>query len=141
MLASLTDSEKRKSLLSGEVRYFSMDDVTRTIHRLGLGRIRDIGLLESALHRPQTVVFGVESYIGIFDKAAALLQSLVKNHALFDGNKRLALSATVLFLGMNGFELLSGEEETFQFMLACARGDLELDDISTWLSEHIEPIS
>ena len=118
-----------------------MDDVTRTIHRLGLGRIRDIGLLESALHRPQTVVFGVESYIGIFDKGAALLQSLVKNHALFDGNKRLALSATVLFLGMNGFELLSGEEETFQFMLACARGDFELDDISTWLREHIEPIS
>ena len=113
-----------------------MDDVTRTIHRLGLGRIRDIGLLESALHRPQTVVFGVESYVAIFDKAAALLQSLVKNHALFDGNKRLALSATVLFLGMNGYELVSDEDETFEFMLDCARDQLELEALSSWLRDH-----
>ena len=122
--------------MSRDIRYFSMDDVTRTIHRLGLGRIRDIGLLESALHRPQTVVFGVESYVGIFDKAAALLQSLVKNHALFDGNKRLALSATVLFLGMNGYELVSDEDETFEFMLDCARDQLELEALSSWLRDH-----
>jgi len=117
-----------------------MDDVTRTIHKLGLGRIRDLGLLESALHRPQTVVFGVESYTGLFDKAAALLQSLVKNHALFDGNKRLALSGTILFLGMNGYELMSDEDETFEFMLGCARGDFELEQITSWLGARAERI-
>ena len=117
-----------------------MDDVTRTIYKLGLGKIRDLGLLESALHRPQTIVFGVESYKGVFDKAGALLQSLVKNHALFDGNKRLALSGTILFLGMNGYELVSDESETFEFMLGCARGDFELEQITSWLGEHSERI-
>ena len=126
--------------MSRDIRYFTMDDVTRTIHKLGLGGIRDLGLLESALHRPQTVVFGVESYTGLFDKAAALLQSLVKNHALFDGNKRLALSGTILFLGMNGYELMSDEDETFEFMLGCARGDFELEQITSWLRDHVERI-
>lgn len=123
-----------------DIRYFTMDDVTRTIHKLGLGKIRDLGLLESALHRPQTVVFGVESYASVFEKAGALLQSLVKNHALFDGNKRLALSGTILFLGMNGYELVSDEDETFELMLGCARGDFELEQITSWIGAHAERI-
>lgn len=126
--------------MSREIRFFTLEDVTRTIHNLGLGPIRDHGLLESALYRPQTVVFGVESYSDIFDKATALLQSLVKNHSLFDGNKRLALAGTILFLGMNGFEVVSDTDETLEFMLSCARGDFEFEQMTEWLKAHSEPI-
>lgn len=76
----------------------------------------------------------------MFEKAGALLQSLVKNHALFDGNKRLALSGTILFLGMNGYELVSDEDETFELMLGCARGDFELEQITSWIGAHAERI-
>ena len=61
--------------------------------------VRDHGLLESALGRPRATAFGVDAYPGIHEKAAALLHSLTRNHALVDGNKRLALAATIAFYG------------------------------------------
>jgi death-on-curing protein len=63
--------------------------------------VRDVGLLSSAAARPATVAFGVEAYEDIWTKAGALLQSLVLNHALLDGNKRLAWVATRVFLDLN----------------------------------------
>lgn len=65
-------------------------------------RVRDLGLLSSAAARPATIAFGVEAYGDIWTKAAALLQSLVLNHALIDGNKRLAWVAARVFLDLNG---------------------------------------
>jgi death-on-curing protein len=65
-------------------------------------QVRDIGLLSSAVERPATVAFGTEAYQGTWTKAAALLQSLVLNHALIDGNKRLAWVAARVFLDLNG---------------------------------------
>ncbi len=67
--------------------------------------VRDYGLLESAAARPQASAFGQDAYPGIHEKAASLLHSLARNHALIDGNKRLALAATIAFLGMNGIRL------------------------------------
>ncbi len=64
--------------------------------------VRDIGLLSSAAARPATVAFGVEAYEDVWSKAAALLQSLAGNHALLDGNKRLAWVAMRVFLDLNG---------------------------------------
>jgi death-on-curing protein len=93
------------------------------------------------LYRPQTVVFGAESYPDLFEKAAALLQSLARNHALFDGNKRLAWTAATVFLVMNGFEVVGEEDANLEFMLACARGDLELEQITDWLREHSQPVA
>ena len=64
--------------------------------------IRDMGLLGSAAARPQTTVFGEDAYPDLVGKAAALLQSIVNNHPLVDGNKRLGWLATAVFLELNG---------------------------------------
>ncbi|HEU0241924.1 MAG TPA: Fic family protein [Micromonosporaceae bacterium] len=65
-------------------------------------QVRDIGLLSSAVARPATVAFGMEAYQDVWTKAGALLQSLALNHALMDGNKRLAWVAARVFLDLNG---------------------------------------
>jgi death-on-curing protein len=86
--------------------------------------VRDHGLLESALARPQATVFGDAAYPGIHEKAAALLHSLAKNHALVDGNKRLALAATIAFYGVNGLRLTLSNDEAYQLVMSVATGEL-----------------
>lgn len=90
--------------------------------------VRDLGLLESALARPQATAFGAEVYGLLDDKAAALLHSLVRNHALIDGNKRLGLSALIVFLGINGKRLTSSNDAAYELVMAVAEG--ELDDVA-----------
>ena len=87
--------------------------------------VRDHGLLESALGRPQATVFGEDAYPGIHEKAAALLHSLARNHALVDGNKRLALAATIAFYGINGFRLTLTNDEAYDLVMCVATGELE----------------
>jgi death-on-curing protein len=102
--------------------------------------VRDVGLLESALARPQASAFGADAYADLHEKAAALLHSLARNHALVDGNKRLALAATVAFLGINGQQLTFTNDEAYDLVVAVAQG--ELDDvagIATILRGHTEP--
>jgi death on curing protein len=89
--------------------------------------VRDYGLLESALARPQTSAFGEDAYSGIHEKAAALLHSLARNHALVDGNKRLALAATIAFYGMNGMRLTLTNDEAYDLVIDVATG--RLDDV------------
>lgn len=92
------------SPLEQPVDYLDVDDML-ALARLLLGDpppVRDVGLLGSAAARPATTVFGEDAYADIWTKAAALLQSLVKNHALVDGNKRLGWLATATFLEING---------------------------------------
>ncbi len=93
--------------MSDPVEFLDLDDVVDlTIALLGYpAAIRDIGLLGSAVARPQTTVFGEDSYPDIWTKAAALLHSIVKNHALLDGNKRLGWLATAVFLEINRIEI------------------------------------
>jgi death-on-curing protein len=90
--------------------------------------VRDYGLLESALARPQASAFGQDAYPGLHEKAAALLHSLARNHALVDGNKRLALAATIAFLGVNGIRLTLSNDAAYEFVIAVATGDL--DDVT-----------
>jgi death on curing protein len=89
--------------------------------------VRDRGLLESALGRPQASAFGEDAYPGIHQKAAALLHSLARNHALIDGNKRLALAATIAFYGMNGMRLTLTNDEAYDLIIDVASG--RLDDV------------
>jgi death-on-curing protein len=89
--------------------------------------IRDYGLLESALARPQASAFGEDAYPDIHHKAAALLHSLARNHALVDGNKRLALAATIAFFGMNGIRLTLSNDAAYDLVTSVATG--ELDDV------------
>lgn len=91
--------------------------------------VRDHGLLESALARPQATAFGEDAYPGIHEKAAALLHSLARHHALADGNTRLALAATIAFSGMNGLRLTLINDEAYELVMRVATGELE--DIPT----------
>jgi death on curing protein len=95
--------------------------------------VRDHGLLESALARPQATVHGADAYASLEQKAAALLHSLARNHALVDGNKRLALAATIAYLGLNGRRLTLSNDEAYTLVMDVAAG--KLDDVSS-IAEH-----
>jgi len=86
--------------------------------------VRDIGLLESAAARPRASAFGADAYPTLHDKAAALLHSIVRNHALVDGNKRLGLAAVIAFYGLNGRRLTMTNDEAYDFVIAVASGEL-----------------
>jgi death-on-curing protein len=88
------------------VIYLRLDDIIEMNAILaGPDGIGDIGLIESACGRPQASAFGEDAYPTIWEKSAALMQSLACNHGFVDGNKRTALMATVVFLGVNGHAL------------------------------------
>jgi death on curing protein len=104
--------------------------------------VRDLGLLESALARPQASAFGEDAYASIHSKAAALLHSLARNHALIDGNKRLALAATIAFMGMNGIRLTLTNDEAYDLVIAVATGELDdVPGIAAVLNAHSIPRS
>jgi len=111
------------------VIFLDLDDLLHVAARTlgGDPVIRDHGLLESALARPRASAFGRDAYADLHEKAAALLHSLARNHALVDGNKRLALAATIAFLGINGLRLTLGNDHAYELVIAVATG--ELDDV------------
>ncbi len=109
--------------------YLSLEDLLDLVNALGAGPVRDLGLLDSACHRPQASFFGQEAYPALAGKAAALMHSLAGNHALVDGNKRLALLATVVFLRINGLVLDLTDEEAFRLVMSVAAGELDADGI------------
>jgi death on curing protein len=93
-----------------------------------LGReppVRDIGLLEAAVARPQAAVFGADAYPDLDTKAAAWLHSLARNHALLDGNKRLSLAALIAFYGVNGRRLTLTNDGAYDLVIAVATGQLD----------------
>ena len=96
--------------------------------------LRDAGLLESAAARPQTTIFGEDAYPDVHSKAAALLLSICKNHALIDGNKRLALAGTIVMLGVNGWTLTLTNDEAYDLVISVASGELnEVADVAEQL--------
>ncbi len=104
--------------------------------------VRDAGLLDTAVHRPQATMFGDDLYPVIHLKAAALMESLVCNHALVDGNKRLAFAATVVFYGLNSWRLqLPQQDAAVDLVLAIATGAADLHRIAAALESwaHIAP--
>ena len=108
-------------------RYLTVEQALR-IARTAAGspvEVRDVGLLESAVHRPRASVLGQDAYPDLFTKAAALLHSLAGNHPLVDGNKRLAWLATYVFLAKNGIVLDAGDDAAYEFVIAVADGSLD----------------
>jgi death on curing protein len=111
------------------VIYLALDDLLHVAQRtLGEAQLRDVGLLESAVVRPQASAFGKDAYPTVHAKAAALLHSIAGNHALVDGNKRLALAAVIAFYGLNGTRLTLTNDEAYDLINAVAAGDL--DDVA-----------
>lgn len=115
--------------LAPGTEYLSLEDMLDLVNALGAGPVRDLGLLDSACHRPQASLFGQEAYPTLAGKAAALMHSLACNHALVDGNKRLALLATVVFLRVNGYVLDLTDDEAFDLTMSVAAGELDAEAI------------
>lgn len=105
--------------------------------RLGAGPVTDVGLLEAACARPRTTVMGADAYPTLIDKAAALLHSVVRNHALVDGNKRLGWLATVVFLDLNGGALEMADDAAFGLVMQVADGTCDLTDIVAALQSAV----
>ena len=101
--------------------------------RRGWGPVRDVGLLDSALARPASSAFGRDAYPSLPLKAAALMHSLTGNHALMDGNKRLALHLTHLFVYLNGCDLTMTQDEAFNLVMDVAKGLDDLREIASRL--------
>jgi death-on-curing protein len=124
--------------------YLDLDDLL-DIAREAVGAdvvVGDYGLLESALARPRASVFGEDAYPDLHLKAAALLHSLARNHALVDGNKRLAWTACRTFLAINDQWITAPEDDRFDFVVRVATGALpDLDPIAeqlrTWSYQEV----
>ena len=116
--------------------YLDLEDLVE-IAREAVGRdvvVRDYGLLESAQARPRASVFGQDAYPDLYLKAAAVLHSLARNHALVDGNKRLAWTACRTFLAINAQWISAPEDERFDFVIGVATGATPgLDEIAEQL--------
>jgi death on curing protein len=124
------------------VIFLTLPDLLYVAERtLGPGvEIRDYGLLEAALARPQATAFGQDAYPGLDRKAAALLHSIARNHALVDGNKRLALAALLAFYGLNGRRLMLTNDGAYDLVMKVAAGELDtVDDIAAILESATEP--
>ena len=104
------------------IEYLTLEDVLALAEDLGVGPVRDLGLLDSAVHRPRVSVFGRDAYPDLDTKASALLESLVRNHALVDGNKRLGWLAVVVFYGLNDITLEAPDDDAYDLVIAIATG-------------------
>jgi death-on-curing protein len=101
-------------------------------------RIRDEGLLESAAMRPQTTIYGEDAYPAFEEKVASLMHSLARNHALIDGNKRIAWSAGRIFCLMNGRDLKMPIDNAEKMIFDIAKGDIDVAEIATILKKAIK---
>jgi len=110
--------------VSAEHRLISTEDLVAIATRIGRAgpQIRDLGLLESAAARPRTTLFGADAYPDLATKVAALLESIVRNHALVDGNKRLGWLALVLVLALDGTRLDVADDEAYDLVVGVAEG-------------------
>ena len=117
------------------VEYLTLEDALSLIEDLAVGPVRDLGLLDSALHRPATMLWGRDAYATIDEKAAALLDSLVRNHPLVDGNKRLGWLATLVFLDINGHWVEAPDDDAYRLVMDVAAGKLSLKEITAALSQ------
>ncbi|MGC9400633.1 MAG: type II toxin-antitoxin system death-on-curing family toxin [Anaerolineae bacterium] len=126
------------------MRYLTVAEVAvihaRLIQRTGgAAGLRDLGRLEAAVARPQAAFEGAELYPTVWDKAAALMESLIRNHPFIDGNKRVALVAVGLFLERNGHVLRASNAEVYAFTLQMARSEVEREAAAAWLRVHSTP--
>ena len=102
--------------------------------------VRDHGLLEAALARPQATAFGKDAYPDLEAKAAALLHSIARDHALIDGNKRLALAAVIAFCGLNGRRLTLTNDGAYDLVISVASGKLDtVEEIAAVLRPATRP--
>ncbi len=115
------------------VEYLELEDMLQLVRHLGVGPVRDLGLLDSAVARPRSSAFGEDAYPSISLKAAALLHSITNYHALVDGNERLAWLATTVFLDLNGLAPELSDEQAFDLVWEIASSSIDVEAISSKL--------
>lgn len=114
--------------------YLTLDNVLALADEAGLQAVRDVGLLDSTVQRPRASAFGEDAYPTLDEKAAVLLESIVRNHPLIDGNKRLGwLAATVLY-GLNGIPLDAPFDEAYDLVIAVATGAMDYPETAARLA-------
>ncbi len=105
----------------------------------GPAGVRDLGLLQSALARPQQL-YTYQDHPDILDVAAAYTFGIVRNHPFLDGNKRTGFLVGVLFLELNGYRFAATEESTAQAILSLATGTLDEPALAAWLRTNVKPL-
>lgn len=123
------------------MRYLTVEEVLEINAEVMGGRhsLRDRGLLNSAVARPKASAFGADAYPDLVSKAAALLHSLVLNHAFVDGNKRTAVLSTLIFLDLNGYVIRWDQHEALDFVLRLVVHQVELHDATSFLRSRMHP--
>lgn len=104
------------------IEYLTLEDLLALTADLGVPAVRDLGLLYAAAQRPKTTLYSRDAYESIHEKAAVLLESLTRNHALTDGNKRLGWLATYVFYGLNGIRLDAPSDAAYDLVIAVSTG-------------------
>ncbi|MGD9092181.1 MAG: type II toxin-antitoxin system death-on-curing family toxin [Anaerolineales bacterium] len=110
---------------------------TRLIDEFGSEHgVRDPGILLASVERPQATYDDLDLYLNLYGKAAARIDSLIHNHPFLDGNMRTGIASASLFLSLNNVTLVASNEELIQFTMACARPELTIEEIATWLEKQ-----
>ena len=117
-----------------QLDHLDLEDLLRLTRLLRAGPVRDVGLLEAACARPRASALGDEAYPTLELQAAALLHSLVRNHALVDGNKRLAWLAAIIFLDLDGHTVDLDDSAAFELVMAAAEGHIDVEQIAQRLA-------
>lgn len=112
--------------------YLRLPEAAAIAAEMGL-HVRDLGLLSSALARPESAMFGTEAYPDVLSKAAALMSSLAQNHPFFDGNKRFSWVATLTFLELNDIVIDMPAADAFDFVLNVAQSKLGVAEVASIL--------
>lgn len=120
--------------------YLELDDLLSLTDDLGVPKVRDLGLLDSAAHRPKSSLMGQDAYPDTHEKAAVLLESVVRNHPLIDGNKRLGWMAAFVFYGLNGFDLDAPEDDAYDLVIAVSTGTLAYAEAAGRLAQWVRPV-
>lgn len=113
--------------------HLETEDLLRLVDDLDVGPIRDLGLLDSAAHRPGALLYGREAYPTLDAKAAALLDSLVGHLTLVDGNKRLGWLSVAVFYGLNDIDLDAPDGAAYELVMSVARREPTIEDIAATL--------
>lgn len=121
------------------ISYPLLEVVVTTLNGLGF-HVRDLGLLDSALVRAQTRLYGQDAYPTLELKAAAIVHSVINNHPMVDGNKRSAWVILNFFLVLNNRQLRSSQDNAYEFIMSIAEKRMELDEIAAWLEDHMIPL-
>ncbi|CAB4566639.1 unannotated protein [freshwater metagenome] len=120
-------------------RYLTLESFVRETARIGFV-VKDLGLLDSALARPRTSLFGEDAYPSLELKAAAMVESIIFNHPMIDGNKRSSWFALNAFVLLNGFVINATQDEAFDFVLGVATKKLDLNQSAGWITKHLKQI-